>query len=142
MSKEQGFGAITLAEEDISTAGRILGRPSSSSTRDSKGLPTGKVTAVRKLIYQDNVVRIIGCAEHSRHGRREQLVAKKESSLALAKGSTAVITGQAIAGCAGAGYDTLAAFAQVKHAVEARLHLVCHLHNTDQFGEGGRGESP
>ncbi len=91
MSGEQGFRAITLAEEDINAAGGILGRPVKFIFEDSKGLPTGGVTAVRKLIYQDNVVGIIGCHQSTVVMAVEQLV-RQEGVILMAKGSAAVIT--------------------------------------------------
>jgi len=138
MSGEQGFRAITLAEEDINAAGGILGRPVKFIFEDSKGLPTGGVTAVRKLIYQDNVVGIIGCHQSTVVMAVEQLV-RQEGVILMAKGSAAVITEAANPWVVRVReYDTLAAFAKVKHAVEQGYTRFAIFHNTDQFGEGGR----
>ena len=49
MSGEQGFRAITLAEEDINAAGGILGRPVKFIFEESKGLPTRGDTDDNKL---------------------------------------------------------------------------------------------
>ena len=126
-----------LAEEDINAAGGILGRPVKFIFEDSRGCRRG-VTAVRKLIYQDNVVGIIGCHQSTVVMAVEQLV-RQEGVILMAKGSAAVITEAANPWVVRVReYDTLAAFAKVKHAVEQGYTRFAIFHNTDQFGEGGR----
>ncbi|NMB17353.1 MAG: ABC transporter substrate-binding protein [Firmicutes bacterium] len=139
MAGEQGFRGIALAEEDINAAGGILGRPVKIIFEDSKGLPTGGVTAVRKLIFQDKVVGVIGCHQSTVVMAVEPL-ARQEGVILMAKGSAAVITEAGNPWVVRVReYDTLASFAKIQHAVGQGYTKFAIFHNTDQFGEGGRG---
>ncbi|NMB17352.1 MAG: ABC transporter substrate-binding protein [Firmicutes bacterium] len=138
ISGEQASQGLALAEEDINAAGGVLGRPVKIIMEDSKGLPTGGVTAARKLIFQDNVVGIIGCHQSTVVMAIEPL-ARQEGVILMAKGSADMITQAGNPWVVRVReYDTLASFAKIQHAVEQGYTKFAIFHNTDQFGEGGR----
>ncbi|MGI6558818.1 MAG: ABC transporter substrate-binding protein [Limnochordia bacterium] len=138
ISGEQASQGLALAEEDINAAGGVLGRPVKIIMEDSRGLPTGGVTAARKLIFQDNVVGIIGCHQSTVVMAIEPLI-RQEGVICMAKGSADMITAAGNPWIVRVReYDTLAASAKVRHAIDKGYTRFAIFHNTDQFGEGGR----
>lgn len=138
LSGAQAWDGIQMAQEDINAAGGVLGRPVELIFEDSQGLPTGGVTAVRKLIYQDDVVGIIGCHQSTVVMAVEPLC-RAEKTILMAKGSAAVITEVGNPWVVRVReYDTLAASAKIRYAYDNGYRRFAIFHNTDQFGEGGR----
>ncbi len=130
-------GAL-LAMEELNARGGVLGREVQVFVEDSQGVPTAAVNAFRKLIDDRKVCAVIG--DH----QSTAVLAFKP--LAIQRGISVLATGSAMAITADANpwifrvreYDSLAATALVKAAVQAGHKKIAIFNNTDQFGVGGR----
>lgn len=137
MTGQQIKDVGVLAEEELNKGGGLLGRPVKVIVEDSQGLPTSGVTAARKLIFNDDVIGIVGCTQSTVIFAIEPLC-NQEKVILMGAGSASQITQLGNPWLVRVReYDELAAAATVNHAVARGFKRFAVFHNADQFGVGG-----